>query len=226
MIECLFIFFFVSRPSSQSLQTMIKEKNIAIIMSKLYVRSKKESKNVHGISRSMYSNNLEMIVEKGFPLLRKINDIISTMREMGLMNKFIEDFHYNTTILGKLRKTSKKFHREESSPDLTEIVIEYGDDDEGESLVVLTVEHLEGGFTLLLVGYVLSISVFAIELFAYSNIYKKCVRILKRIFNIQKNDSKKEEKRDQVQRRKRKPNKYKIERRRWKKPKKMNKVLW
>lgn len=76
-------------------------------MSKLFVRSNKYHGGVHGLSRSMFSNPLEMIVERGFPLLRKINEIIATMRDMGIMSKFLSDFNYNMTILAKIRKQKK-----------------------------------------------------------------------------------------------------------------------
>lgn len=174
----------------------------------------------------MFSNNLEMIVERGFPLLKKINEIISSMRDMGLMTKFIEDFQYNTTILAKLKKNSNIYVSEDEVDDKTTSILsdeEFADSDEEETRVVLTVEHLEGGFTLLLMGYVISVAVFVVELFAYSKFYMKCANFCMKLFTrkqkIVKNKTVSVRSMEKMKEKTKKRNKYKIYRRKWKSPK-------
>lgn len=209
------------RPSSQSLQKITREKNIAIIMSKLFVRSNKYNAGVHGLSQSMFSNNLEMIVERGFPLLRKINNIISTMRDMGMMSKFLKDFSYNTTILARIRNQARQSKGRKITEDIDAVIVTIDEDDgdieDEDPRIVLTVEHLEGGFTLLIVGYVISGTVFLIEYVTDSNPFKICKKILRKIYrNLGKKNYKKKVYAKQL----RKANRYKIKRRVWKSRKK------
>lgn len=114
----------------------------------------------------MFASNLEMIVERGFPLLRRINEIISAMRDMGVMNKFFVDFKYKMTILTSIREmiNHKKVDTSQSDVDMNLGDGEHNDDDENPE-IVLTTEHLEGAFTMLLAGLIASSTVFILEIF-------------------------------------------------------------
>lgn len=157
-------------------------------MSKFFVRDNELHSGIHGLSRSMFSNNLEMIVERGFPLLRKINSIIYTMREMGMMAKFNDDFIHNKTILLRIRNAAEMYRKDNSKYENAshdENVV-YDDDAENsqddDPRVVLSIEHLEGGFTLLLAGYLVSAIIFVLEILSEMKFIKKCVRFAKRLF--------------------------------------------
>lgn len=116
-----------------------------------------------------------MIVERGFPLLRRINEILATLRDAGLMNKLFIDFNYNMTILTSIREM--KAH--ENMHDDTEKVVMAEDDHRNEENpeIVLTVEHLEGAFTILIMGLFVSSIIFAIEIIFHSKFLRRMLRL-------------------------------------------------
>lgn len=179
------------RPSTKSLES-IKNGEMALIVSRLYVRSNKYRNDVFGLTQSMFANHLEMIVERGFPLLRRINEILSTLRDMGLMSKLFVDFHYNMTILTPIREM--RLHPKEIDPiDTVSADLGFGDDEQKEEEnpeIVLTTEHLEGAFTLLLAGLITSSSVFVLELFCHSSFFKNVKRWIWRKISCRKNKKK------------------------------------
>ena len=69
-----------------------------------FVQSTRYRNDVFGLTLNMFSNHLEMIVERGFPLLPKINHVISQMRDSGLMAKLNDDFIFNFTIISFMRE--------------------------------------------------------------------------------------------------------------------------
>jgi hypothetical protein len=153
-------------------------------MSKFFVRDNELHSGVHGLSKSMFSNNLEMIVERGFPLLRKINSLITSMREMGMMTKLNSDFIYNKTILIRIKSSAESYNKESTNKNESHENVLYEDEDESkkdDSRVVLTMEHLEGGFTLLLAGYIISLIIFIFELLTKVKFIKKTIKFLKKL---------------------------------------------
>ena len=114
-----------------------------------------------------------MIVERGFPLLRRINEILSALRDMGLMSKMFVDFKYNMTILTPIRemkvKTDRQLNLAKTSMGFDDEQKEVDDDPE----IVLTVDHLEGAFTLLLAGLVASSAFFLLEIIFHSKVIQK-----------------------------------------------------
>lgn len=163
------------RPSTQSLR-MIKDGKIALLCSRLYVRSNKYRNDVFGLTRSMFANHLEMIVERGFPLLRRINEVLSTLRDAGLMNKMFIDFNYNMTILTPIRE--KQHHlKEQDDGNVEDLNIDDGHINvEDDPEIVLTTEHLEGAFTLLFVGLAVSSAVFILEMIFHSKFVRNVLR--------------------------------------------------
>lgn len=156
---------------------------MAILVSRLYVRSNIYHNDVFGLTQSMFATHLEMIVERGFPLLRRINGIIASLRDMGLMSKLLTDFHYNMTILAQIREI--KYHLNDQNLDdvLQDLNIDDDHNDDGSPEVVLTTEHLEGAFTLLLMGLFVSSIVFILELIFRSKLVNKI--LLRRIYKQQ-----------------------------------------
>lgn len=143
---------------------------MALIMSKLFVGSNIYRHDVFGLTQSMFANHLEMIVERGFPLLKRINQILSALRDMGLMSKIFVDFKYNMTILEPIRE--KRHNLEVVTAEFDDSPMNTDENPE----IVLTVEHLEGAFTLLLAGLTASMSVFCLEIIFHSKTFKRILQ--------------------------------------------------
>jgi hypothetical protein len=166
---------------------------MALLMSKLFVRSTTERyfnficffkddfnryltisrNNLFGLTQSMFANHLEMIVERGFPLLRRINEILASLRDMGLMSKLFEDFQYNMTILTSIREMKARVNKDQPI-DVMEMSFDDDQhkDDDDDPEIVLTTEHLEGAFTLLIAGITASFAVFVLEVIHHSKPFK------------------------------------------------------
>lgn len=134
-------------PSKTSINRIMEGKE-TILISRLFVQSNEHRNDIFGLSKDMFANQLEMIVERGFPLLRRINEVISSLRDMGVMSKLFNDFSYNMTILEPIRKLKKA--QDDGEPEKT-------------NEIVLTIEHLEGAFTIFFLGLFVSGIVFLLE---------------------------------------------------------------
>uniref|UniRef100_A0A182SUD3 Fibronectin type-III domain-containing protein n=1 Tax=Anopheles maculatus TaxID=74869 RepID=A0A182SUD3_9DIPT len=124
------------QPSIANLQAVL-DGNRSLLMSRLYVRNTKYYGLVHGLSKEVFVTQIEMIMEKGFPLLPKFNRILSNLIDMGIMQKLWKDFLYNVTILDRIRQ-NRDLSEEEiiaASPE-----------------VVLTLDHLQSAFALYGIG--------------------------------------------------------------------------
>lgn len=125
-----------------------------------------------------------MIVERGFPLLRRINYLIAAMRDMGIMSKLFVDFNYNMTILESIRELRAHIEANAAAGEdpITEVIDEHmkkSKKRQENPEIVLTVEHLEGAFTVHILGLVISASVFFLELFYHSKFVRRFVAFLK-----------------------------------------------
>ncbi|CAO1435968.1 unnamed protein product [Diamesa serratosioi] len=147
----------IFKPSKTSIGRIMKGEE-TILMSRLYVKSSKHRNDIFGLSQDMFSNQMEMIVERGFPLLQRINEIISCLRSMGMMSKLFNDFKYNMTILQSIRELKKS-----QDKGITEESNE----------IVLTVEHLDGAFTVYILGLFISSIVFLLEVLVRSKSFIK-----------------------------------------------------
>lgn len=87
---------------------------------------------------------LQMFSERGFPLLKRYSTLLSYMVDTGIISKLHGDFIYDVTILDHIRK-----HEIQSDED---------------SQIVLTLSHMDGAFTILLLGVSLSFVTFIGEL--------------------------------------------------------------
>jgi hypothetical protein len=141
------------RPSLETIN-QISEGKLALLMSQYYVNQTTLSKEVFGVSSQMFSSQLEMLAAQGFPLLRRINKILGFFRDAGIAGKLFNDFTYNATILKSIKELVLHLKKIEKSDEVL------FDDDE----IVLTPEHLQGPFTLLILGLVISTIIFLFEL--------------------------------------------------------------
>lgn len=105
------------------------------------------SKSLHGIfafPTDAFASPLQMFSERGFPLLWRVNEIVMYMIDAGIISKLHDDFIYDVTVLDHIRK-----HEIQSDED---------------SQIVLTLDHMDGAFTVLLLGAALSFVIFMGEL--------------------------------------------------------------
>lgn len=157
---------------------LIKNGDMTVLISRLFVSSSKYRNEVFGLTQSMFANHLEMIVERGFPLLRRINQILSTLRDMGLMSKLFVDFNYNMTILASIREMKQRQIRQLSPEEMSTIIADEEHESDDDPEIVLTVEHLEGAFSIVILGLSISSSVFVLEIIFHSEIFKSSIRWL------------------------------------------------
>jgi hypothetical protein len=93
--------------------------------------------------------NIVMYLKKGHPLLERINKVIRGMVEAGMVVKWRKDFMYMTRI-----KSISNYGRDFAA----------GSDDLDSTYVPFTVFHLQSALFVLLIGYIISVSTFAVEL--------------------------------------------------------------
>ena len=137
-----------------------------ILISRLYVKSNEHHNLIFGLSKNMFANQMEMIVQRGFPLLHRIDVILGRLRSMGLMSKLFKDFNYNMTILQPIRELKKSQDEEDYTA--------------SSNTIVLTIEHLDGAFTILVLGLFISSIVFLLEVLVRSRPF---IKIKQRIFS-------------------------------------------
>lgn len=89
------------QPSTTHLGEVVEGKKI-ILNSRVHVKSNKHADDIHGLTKNVFSSQLEIIVEKGFPLLPEFNKFIDCMTDTGLITKIYNDFLYNVTIIHKM----------------------------------------------------------------------------------------------------------------------------
>lgn len=99
---------------------------------------------------------------------------MALLRDMGFFSKIIADFQYNMTILTSMRerKANKKvvLSLENEPENIWDNDLKESDENPE---IVLTIEHLEGAFTILILGVVVSFTVFLIELMFLSKFVRK-----------------------------------------------------
>lgn len=113
----------------------------AILMSRLFVKSKKYGHHVYSFKSNVFSNQLEIICEKGFPLLSDFNNVISLLKDSGVIEKIYSDALY---------EMDRKSHA-------TAV------DEADEVDIILTINHLQGAFAILGYGLLISMVCFGVE---------------------------------------------------------------
>lgn len=127
-------------PTVENLKQVANGKRV-LLTNRVFILSKSID-NVFPLPFNVFSNPLEMISERGFPLLNRFSNLIAYMRDAGVIQKLYDDFHYNATVLHHIRdRDSRK-----------------------ESTIVLTLGHMDGAFTLLILGLLISLVAFVFEI--------------------------------------------------------------
>jgi hypothetical protein len=141
------------------LDNVIKHGNFATISSAFhtdYYRAKVSWHDRHlpvcTLKEDISALNAVMYLAKGHPLLRRIDDVIRTMVESGMMVKWTNDFLYTSRI------HSRSVHGDGYSEESNEWNTEY---------FVFSLFHLQPAFCVLVVGYLLSTSALILELIYY-----------------------------------------------------------
>lgn len=150
------------QPTNENLQRVCDGKQ-SMLINRFYVLSNSMRDQIFALPGNVFSNPLEMIAERGFPLLRKLNTLIDRMKDSGLVMKIYNDFLHTMNL-----KEGKRM-REQAT----------------ETQVVLTIEHLEGAFAVLILGYLLSGLVFVLELISVTKRYVRCRDICSKAITVQ-----------------------------------------
>lgn len=140
---------------------MVRDGYISILSTRIYILSHDLQDDIFGLPGNVFSNPLEMIAERGFPLIRKFNSLINRMKDAGLMSKIYQDFLYNKTILECIRDR-------EGIADVSQIR--------------LTIQHLQGAFAVVILGLLISFVVFVIEVISNSQWFiMNCEKVTSKI---------------------------------------------
>lgn len=129
-------------PTEENLNDVAEGKRV-ILTNRVFILSK-SIHHVFPLPFNVFANPLEMISERGFPLLKRYSNLIMFMRDAGIIDKLYKDFQYNATVLHHIRDR--------------EI------DELKETQIVLTLGHMDGAFTVLLLGLFISIVTFVLEI--------------------------------------------------------------
>lgn len=128
-------------PTEENLNDVSEGKRV-ILTNRVFILSK-SLHHVFPLPFNVFTNQIEMISERGFPLLKRYSNLIMFMRDCGVIQKLYNDFEYNATVLHHIR------------------------DKDGRSLdnlTVLTLGHMDGAFSVLLLGLLISLVTFVIEI--------------------------------------------------------------
>lgn len=184
IVEKLYSFSDKFQPTMENLQH-VKNGSQSMLLNRFYVLSNPMRNQIYGVSGNVFTNPIEMIAERGiftikttttrkfnkknanffsgFLLLRKFDKILSFMKDSGLMDKINKDFIFNMTILNNIHNRA------------------IGDLDE-DAQIVLTINHLEGAWAVLIVGLSISALVFLMELISVAKWFQLFIRKLRKFW--------------------------------------------
>ncbi|KAL7024532.1 hypothetical protein ACKWTF_013089 [Chironomus riparius] len=171
------------RPSPKTIYE-ISQGKMALLISQYYVRQTAHRDNVFGMSEELFSNHLEMLAERGFPLIKRINKILGLFRDIGIMSKLFQDFAFDSNIFARLKLTKRIEYLRNKGKDaeyIEELVEEHDRIQEEENPeIVLTPEHLQGPFSILILFLSISCGIFVLELiFNIEVIRNFCAKVWK-----------------------------------------------
>ncbi|XP_077285294.1 putative glutamate receptor [Arctopsyche grandis] len=148
----------------ETLHDVIVHRNFSLIASRMFlddISSKKieftdsyGDPNYHTLSSNVLSIPVEIVGRKGFPFIGTISDLISLTKSNGLMSKWLRDYAVESKRKSAEVKRSATFDTR---------VQDENDD------VSLSLEHLEGGFCILAVGYLAGTIAFILEIHCQSS---------------------------------------------------------
>jgi len=171
------------RPSPKTIYE-ISQGKMALLISQYYVHQTVHRDNVFGMSEELFSNHLEMLAERGFPLIKRINKILGLFRDIGIMSKLFQDFAFDSNIFAPLKLTKRIEYLRNRGQD-TDHIEEFIEDhdqvkEEENPEIVLTPEHLQGPFSILILFLSISCVIFILELiFNIEVIRNFCAKIWK-----------------------------------------------
>lgn len=140
-------------PTQENMQ-QVSNGNRVILANRWYVRSDEiRDDAIVGFTDDVFSNPLEIIAERGFPLLPKFNTYLSYMIDAGLVDRIYNRRWFQVNIINKIKEIKSNEHA----------VFVPGE-------IVLTTEHLEGAFALYICGIMFCCFIFILELFSVSRI--------------------------------------------------------
>lgn len=143
MISERYKFSEVFQPKTVNLQRIADGKQ-AMLMNRFYVLTATLRNRIYELSGNVFVNPLEMITVRGFPLLNPINLMLNRMKDAGLIEKIYTDFVDMMDVKESVRE-ARRNHGETGRK-------------------VLTVNHLQGAFAVLIIGHLLACCVFVLEL--------------------------------------------------------------
>ena len=162
----------------------ISNNEIALVISKLYVKQTKYRFKIFGFTDPLFSNHLEMLCERGFPLLKRINKILGVFRDAGIMSKLQNDFQFNSTILIAIKELVEVLNQKGALDlDILNELEEITDKDDDDGPISLKPEHLMGAFTILIFGIIISTFFFVIELITNTKYFKKFYAKVCKVFS-------------------------------------------
>lgn len=135
----------------------VANRHRVILTNRAYILSQSID-NVFPLPFNVFANQIEMITERGFPLLDRFSTLISHMRDSGIIQKLYNDFYYNVTMLHNIRDRDS--------------------DEFKEAQIVLTLGHMNGAFTMLIMGLLISSVTFGVELLVDKYYSRRRVRRL------------------------------------------------
>ncbi|KAM7342062.1 ionotropic receptor 60a [Cochliomyia hominivorax] len=124
----------------------VKNGKRVILCSRMYVLQSAYTDDIYAFPDNVFSSPMQMIMKPGFPFLYEFNRMIRYMRDFGIFQKIQQDFVYNNTYLNRIAKMRPSFQ---------------------EIDIVLTTEHLQGPFAILILGIISSTILFLGELMTF-----------------------------------------------------------
>ncbi|XP_075167393.1 ionotropic receptor 60a [Haematobia irritans] len=137
----------------------VKKGERVIMSSRMYIMQNALADYVFAFRYNIFSSPIQMIMKPGFPFLYEFNLMIRYMRDFGFFHKINRDFIYNNTYLNRIAKMRPDFQ---------------------EKVIVLTMDHLQGAFSILSLGIGVSIILFVGELMVF-HLYKPLMTRYSRI---------------------------------------------
>lgn len=140
------------QPRTENLRR-IRDGQQTMLMNRFYVLTNILHSKIYELPGNVFVNPLEMITVHSFPLLRSINVMLNRMKDAGLVEKIYTDF----VDLMNVRKAvyEEKLHRGEPTRK------------------VLTVNHLQGAFAVLIIGHLFAGFVFVLELVSVTERWRR-----------------------------------------------------
>lgn len=134
----------------------VRDGEQAMLMNRYYVLSSELRDELFAVPGNVFSSPVEMIARRGFPLLYAIDRLINRMKDSGLLVKINADFLFAMNVREAVRRAQQ------------------GSLQGGQK--VLSINHLQGAFAILIIGLLGSGVVFVGELVAAKKPWAKAGR--------------------------------------------------